>query len=107
MCVLRLIIYFSFTTQMPKRKQPEPRTPREVWDKALQSQITHYNIRLARYKDVPLDERLAKLLPGIEARRDRLISRMYENLKPEHQQIVDRMKPNGKIRAWAKSGKNF
>ena len=98
---------YLYTYKMPKRPPPPPRTPREVWDKALQSQITHYNIRLARYKDVPLDDRLSKLLPGIEARRDRLISRMYDNLKPEHQQIVDRMRPNGKIRAWANSGKEF
>ena len=87
--------------------RPEPRTPREVWDKALQGQITHYNIRLARYKDVPLDDRLSKLLPDIEARRDRLQNRMYDNLPPLHQAIVDRMKPNGKIRAWALSNKEF
>jgi hypothetical protein len=80
---------------------------RRVWDAALQSRIDKYNTRIGRYDGIERDERLNKLIPGIERRRDRFISRLYANLPPEHQRIVDGLSPPGKVRAWACSNREF
>lgn len=80
---------------------------REVWDAALESRIYQYTERLARYDGVERDARLDVLLPGIERRRARFESRRYANLTDEQRAVVDRMRPFGKVRAWATSNKEF
>lgn len=83
----------------------------EVWDMALQRRIDQLDERLARYDviehDFCNDERLQKLLPGIVKRRNFFASKLYERLPPEHQAIVDRLSPPGKVWARARSNKMF
>ena len=82
-------------------------TSREIWDRALTTRITQLQERLTRYNDVDMNARLYKLLPEIQARIEYYTSKLYANQSAEHQAIIDRMKPPGRVWARARSNWDF
>ena len=82
-------------------------TARELWDAALTSRIDKLEARLRRHDGIERYERLDKLIAGIEARKLRFESRLYENLSADQQGVVDRLSPPGKVRARACSNRPF
>lgn len=77
--------------------------PKDTWNLALTTRIAQLDERLHRYDGWEMNERLEKLLPGIEQLRNYYTAKLYENLTKEQQAVVDRMKPPGKVWSRARS----